>query len=342
MTVTAETETAQVKYVFLDIESFTQGRSVEDMSIVIGNFNKIVSDALNLHKIDAAQRILLPTGDGICIGLLDNKAYDIHLKISLSILAEAHKYSAAVVKNQHKFKVRIGINENIDNLIIDINGQKNLAGDGINTAQRIMSFADGGQIIIGHAVHNVLHKREKYVDAFTKFTKPDKHGTPIDCYQFIQSGHFGLNINPPYALAPVSKDEPKLSLRAAYYFAHSVVNFNFFKEKNFGIEGYCSVVLLYFLARDSVKMRSHNTYNDGAFTHDVKDFGSTLSEQFEMLKKVKFKLIAELARKIDETLLDRYNVTNFLDSDHKRLISEKGLEKLKNEWPDICKEFGLN
>ena len=43
--------------------------------------------------------------------------------------------------------VRIGINLGPVRLVKDINGQPNIVGDGINVAQRVMGFADPGQIL---------------------------------------------------------------------------------------------------------------------------------------------------------------------------------------------------
>lgn len=55
----------------------------------------------------------------------------------------------------------MGINTNADNLVTDINGARNLAGAGINIAQRVMDSADGNQILVSHSVYDTLRDREK-------------------------------------------------------------------------------------------------------------------------------------------------------------------------------------
>ena len=70
-----------------------------------------------------------------------------------------------------KFDVRIGVNENVDNLIFDINDRANLTGAGINYARRIMDYADGGNILISQTVYERLSQREKYLEKFKEDVK---------------------------------------------------------------------------------------------------------------------------------------------------------------------------
>ena len=66
------------------------------------------------------------------------------LKAALS-LRESLLNEAADV--DHPLLVRMGINLGPVRLVKDINGQPNIVGDGINVAQRVMSFADPSQIL---------------------------------------------------------------------------------------------------------------------------------------------------------------------------------------------------
>ena len=43
---------------------------------------------------------------------------------------------------------RIGLNLGPVRLVRDLNGRPNIIGDGINVAQRVMAFADAGQILV--------------------------------------------------------------------------------------------------------------------------------------------------------------------------------------------------
>ena len=151
----ADAATVPAKYIFLDVVGFTYNRSVEAQSDIVHSLNEIVKASLDEYSIHDDNRIFLPTGDGICIALLNIEclhdiasAYDIHVKIALGILKRLEEHNTSTEDVQRKFKLRIGINENIDNLVEDVNGNRNVAGDGINLAQRVMSLADGNQILI--------------------------------------------------------------------------------------------------------------------------------------------------------------------------------------------------
>ena len=78
---------------------------------------------------------------------------DSHLSLALRIVAAVAEHNRDESSPMRKFDVRLGINENVDNVLADINGRRNVAGDGISMAQRIMDKADGGQILAGASVH---------------------------------------------------------------------------------------------------------------------------------------------------------------------------------------------
>jgi hypothetical protein len=52
--------------------------------------------------------------------------------------------------------IRIGINLGPVRLVKDINGQMNIIGDGINVAQRVMSFSQSGQLLVSRSFYEVV------------------------------------------------------------------------------------------------------------------------------------------------------------------------------------------
>ena len=52
--------------------------------------------------------------------------------------------------------MRLGINLGPVRLVKDINGQPNIIGDGINVAQRVMSFSEPGQIVVSRSFYEVV------------------------------------------------------------------------------------------------------------------------------------------------------------------------------------------
>lgn len=187
-----------VKYVFLDVVGYSR-RIVEIQARIISALNEIVRAALDEYTIGGTDRVLIPTGDGLCIGLLtatdDN--YDLPVRVALSILRRLAKH------NEHSgeddsFQVRIGIDQNVDNLVTDINGNLNVAGTGINMAARIMDLADSNQILVSQTVHSELYTRELYHSKLRKLPVVNvKHGVPLQVFQYVQEDFPGLDCNLP-------------------------------------------------------------------------------------------------------------------------------------------------
>jgi uncharacterized protein YecT (DUF1311 family) len=188
-------ETRHVKYAFADIVDFSIERTVEAQVEIVA--------ALNEGFIAAAQSlevIFLPTGDGICASIIDvNAPVDAHLQLALDVLKRMDAWTKKVPENR-RCTVRFGINEAVDTLITDVNAGRNVAGAGINQAQRLMSIADGNQIILGRAAYDSLIVHDNYVDTFRELRAEIKHGQILTAYQFVQGGLPFLNTDVPLAV----------------------------------------------------------------------------------------------------------------------------------------------
>src|SRR5262245_32974759 len=83
-----------------------------------------------------------------------------------------------------ELNVRIGINLGPVKLIKDLNGQANIVGDGINVAQRIMSFAAPNQILVSRSYFEVVScLSEGYGKMFHyEGSRTDKHVREHEVY----------------------------------------------------------------------------------------------------------------------------------------------------------------
>jgi len=340
-----------VKYVFLDVVGFTHNRSVEAQSDLVRSLNAIVKASIEANDIPEDSKILIPTGDGICIALLNldyltgiESPYDAHLRIALDILKRLEEHNKTQ-DDDHRFQIRIGVNENVDNVIIDINENLNVAGDGINTAQRIMSIADGNQILVSSSVFNTLGIRDKYFKAFKALPRTKiKHGIELAIYQFISTDHVGVNIELPPRFRSPEKKESRLTPTVAYYLAHAIRNEKFFLTKaDSGLAEYAGVVLLYVLATDSVEVSESTAFDVASLK--APEFGADFQSQFSYFDSLKFWVVSNLKDFIIETHLSefyecfesgRYGVRNYT------FINPYGKEKLKRERPEIWAEFALD
>jgi len=345
------------KYIFLDIVNYTYRRTIEAQTDIIDVLNKVVMESLQFFKIDEKNRILIPTGDGICIALLDiNHPFDIHIKLALKILELLNQYNRYQKNGMRKFQVRIGINENIDNLIIDINGNKNVAGLGINDAQRIMSQADGGNIFVGRAVYDRLLQREKYMKKFQGFTVIIKHNVPLEVYQFINPSTKYLNSSistsvniPKYPRSNQKKvKELKFSKLIAYFIGHVIKNKEFIlKHAGDAGSNHALFVLMSYLAKDSVT-KSEKGKLEKHVSQLSFFLGSNLEEMFNNLKDVFFNLLLDYNYMFFEEEI--YPYTGGIPSEPLKYfeknslcleVTEEAIEKLKKEWPKIVSELGI-
>lgn len=338
--------TSHVKYIFLDIVGYTRNRSVEAQQDIIDILNNIVKECVKNSKVPEDKVIFLPTGDGICISLLVSESQydiDIHLKIALDILKLIQEYNNETNDEMRRFLVRIGINSNVDNIIEDINGNKNVAGAGINNAQRVMNLADGNQVLVGQQVYETLRYRQKYLNSFREFSANVKHGQKLNVFQYIASDQPSLNTNIPYTFEENKKVEPKLSRIAAYYFAHAIINKNsFLKLQGMGKESHVIPIIIWFLAIDSVgKSEATETHPYEPITHGADQID--IIEQFEYYMTIDYWVCCNLCDFILKELSPHLDLKYFESglSPGPIFVNERGKEKLKNECQYIWKEFDL-
>ena len=200
----------QVKYVFMDIVGYSIGRSVEDQVAIRRKLDDIVRESLLEGKVPAENTTLIPTGDGICIALVEvSHPYDIHLSLALDIVRKISLHNEATLNQARQFRVRMGINENVDDITTDINGAKNLAGPGINVAQRIMANGNDGHVLASHSVFSTLEWRDKYRGCFREYEFETKHNEKYKFFHYVGTNEPGLNRNPPSALIKSEPAPPK-------------------------------------------------------------------------------------------------------------------------------------
>lgn len=332
-----------VKYVFLDIVAFTKDRSVEAQSDLISQLNLTVYETLKKIEIDMEKVILLPTGDGICVAIIAvTTPYDVHIRLALCILSLIQGYNDVTTDDMRKFQVRVGINENVDNLVIDVNDNKNVAGLGINMAQRIMNCADGGQILVGQTVFENLRAREKYMSKFRPFAAVAKHGFKFTVYQYIDNNAKGLNINIPEVFRPIKESQKLLTELVAYYMAFGIkYNDFFFNQRQDPHIRYVGPIILYFLACDAITVARKSRYDD------IEGYLKTWNKNKEPIDvtwahycRIDFSVLTDFSMLIEDMYLGSYSDC-FAEMDKLNsyiFVNDKGKQRLKKERPEIWSE----
>ncbi|HTQ73493.1 MAG TPA: adenylate/guanylate cyclase domain-containing protein [Burkholderiales bacterium] len=161
---------------FLDIVEYSQ-RSVAEQIALKERFNQVLTEAI--AGVPTDDRIILDTGDGAAVSFLGDPEDTLFAGMSLRDAVSGQEAAGGP-----RLQIRVGVNLGPVRLVKDINGNPNIIGDGINVAQRIMSFAEPGQILVSRSYYDVMARlSEDYAKLFHyEGAKTDKHVREHEVY----------------------------------------------------------------------------------------------------------------------------------------------------------------
>ena len=133
---------------FIDIVGYSQ-LLINQQSEQLDILRKIVHGTEQFRAAQAEGKLLrLPTGDGAA--LVFQTTPEAPALCAMEISKEFKKHP--------ELRVRIGIHSGPVNAVTDLNEQSNIAGAGINIAQRIMDCGDAGHILLSkHVAEDLEH-----------------------------------------------------------------------------------------------------------------------------------------------------------------------------------------
>src|SRR3954451_21537504 len=145
-----ELEIAHV--LFLDIVGYSR-LSVNEQHGRVDELNGIVRLSEQYQKAEAANRILkIPTGDGMALVFYKSPEEPAQCAFEIS----------RALKDNQRLQVRMGIHSGPVSGVVDVNQRANLAGAGINMAQRVMDCGDAGHILLSKHVAEDLDEYEQW------------------------------------------------------------------------------------------------------------------------------------------------------------------------------------
>jgi class 3 adenylate cyclase len=155
--------------VFIDIVEYSRKPVVEQIELK-DRFNALLSDAL--RGVAVNDRIILDTGDGAAISFIGDPEDALFVATGLR-----DDIAAQSETPQIELSTRMGINLGPVRLVKDINGQPNIIGDGINVAQRVMSFAKPGQVLVSRSYYEVVSRLSDESSKLFSYegSRTDKH-----------------------------------------------------------------------------------------------------------------------------------------------------------------------
>lgn len=168
--------------VFVDLVGYSKKSVAEQISLK-ERFQSLLADSIK--DIAVNERIILDTGDGAAMSFLGDPEDALFVAMNLrDAMKTTGNPEGAVGRDEDEGVICIGINLGPVKLVRDINGHPNIIGDGINVAQRIMSFAKPGQVVVSRSYYDVVSViSEAYAKLFHyEGSRTDKHVREHEIY----------------------------------------------------------------------------------------------------------------------------------------------------------------
>ena len=136
---------------FIDSVGYSK-LSINEQRAVVDELTKIVRGTEQFQKADASERLIkISTGDGMALVFYASPEAPVRCAMELS----------RALKDHPRLRLRMGVHSGPVSGVIDVTGRTNLAGAGINTAQRVMNCGDAGHILLSkHAAEDLAEYDE--------------------------------------------------------------------------------------------------------------------------------------------------------------------------------------
>src|ERR1700726_2666713 len=135
---------------FVDIVGYSK-LSINEQRAAIDELTQAVRASEQFQNAEGATRLIkIPTGDGMALVFYKSPEEPVECALEIS----------RALKEHPKIRLRMGAHSGPVSGVIDVNGQANLAGAGLNMAQRVMDCGDAGHILLSKRVAGDLGEYE--------------------------------------------------------------------------------------------------------------------------------------------------------------------------------------
>src|SRR6478672_3639483 len=164
---------------FMDIVGYSKLLTNEQKARV-ETLKNIVRGTEQYQRAKAEDKLLsLPTGDGGA--LVFRNDHEAPVLCAMEITRELQKPPGS--KEKPQLRLRMGIHSGPVNEISDLNQQANVAGAGVNIAQRVMDCGDAGHILVSRHVAEDLEQDEDWRPLLHELGSCEvKHGVKVDLF----------------------------------------------------------------------------------------------------------------------------------------------------------------
>ena len=171
---------------FMDVVGYSK-LPVNEQREIQQQLNQIVRSTMHFRGAETAGKLIrLPVGDGMALVFFNG--HDAPVRCALEI--------SEAVKGSPQLKLRMGIHSGPVSTVTDVNDRTNIAGTGINIAQRVMDCGDAGHILLSKQNANDLVQYREWQPCLHDLGEVEvKHGVRVALANFFGDG-FG-NSKPP-------------------------------------------------------------------------------------------------------------------------------------------------
>jgi TolB-like protein/Tfp pilus assembly protein PilF len=137
---------------FIDIVGYSK-LSINEQHAAVEELNQVVRVSEQFQRAEAAGRLLkIATGDGMALVFYTSPEAPAHSALEIS----------RALKEHPRLHVRMGVHSGPVSGVVDVNNRPNLAGAGLNMAQRVMACGDAGHILVSKHVAEDLEEYEHW------------------------------------------------------------------------------------------------------------------------------------------------------------------------------------
>jgi TolB-like protein/class 3 adenylate cyclase/Tfp pilus assembly protein PilF len=137
---------------FIDIVGYSK-LSINEQHAAVEELNQVVRASEQFQRAEATGRLLkIATGDGMALVFYTSPEAPAHCALEIS----------RALKEHPRLHVRMGVHSGPVSGVVDVNNRPNLAGAGLNMAQRVMNCGDAGHILVSKHVAEDLEEYEHW------------------------------------------------------------------------------------------------------------------------------------------------------------------------------------
>jgi TolB-like protein/Tfp pilus assembly protein PilF len=164
---------------FIDVVGYSK-LLVKQQSQLLRELNEVVSGTNEFREADSAGKLIrLPTGDGMALVFRTDPEGPAQCAMEI----------ARALKSHPAIQLRMGIHSGPVDEVADVNQRSNIAGAGINMAQRVMDCGDAGHILLSRRVAEDLEQDDRWRTLLHDLgTCEVKHGTRIGVANLYSDG----------------------------------------------------------------------------------------------------------------------------------------------------------